>query len=71
MYNENMDINEFQTAGAWYKKMKMEGYNVPLALYYALVKLMDDKHIPFSVAYRELLDEEKIKIVNKNIFFNL
>ena len=66
-----MDINEFQTAGEWYRKMKAEDYTVPLALYYALVKLMDDKRIPFSAAYRELQDEGKIKIVNKTIIFDL
>jgi hypothetical protein len=66
-----MDINESQTTGDWYRRMKKDEYTVPLALYYALVKLMDDKRITFAAAYRELLDEGKIKIINKNVIFEL
>lgn len=66
-----MDINEFQTAGEWYKKMKTEGYTVPLTLYYTLIKLMEDKRIVFPEAYQELQNEGRIKIVNKTIIFNL
>jgi hypothetical protein len=66
-----MNIEDFKTAGEWYRRMKKDEYTVPLALYYALVKLMDDKRIPFAVAYRELLDQGKIKIINKNVIFDL
>jgi len=66
-----MDINEFQTAGAWYRKIKAEEYTVPLALYYALVKLMDDKRIPFPEAYKELQAEGRIKEINKTVNFKL
>ena len=71
MYNTNMDITEFKTAGEWYKKMKADNFTVPLSLYYALIKLMEDKHITLSTAYEELFNQGQIKIVNKNIIFNL
>lgn len=66
-----MDIDEFKTVGAWYKKMKTDGYTVPLPLYHTLVKLMRDKRISFQDAYKELEDEDRIEIINKAINFDL
>ena len=66
-----MDINEFQTVGEWYKKMKKDGYQIPLSLYHSLIKLMKDKRIPFQEAYKELESEDRIKIINKVINFDL
>jgi hypothetical protein len=65
-----MDI-DFQTAGEWYRKMKADDYVIPLTLYYTLIKLMKDKRIPFPAAYQQLLDEGKIKVVNKKVIFDL
>lgn len=66
-----MDINEFQTAGEWYRKMKSEDYTVPLSLYHTLIKIMKDEHIPFPDAYQKLQSEGRIKEINKTIIFNL
>lgn len=66
-----MDIDQFQTTSQWYKKMKKDGFDVPLALYHALMKLTKDKHISFQDAYQELEAEGRIKVINKTITFNL
>ena len=66
-----MDIDEFKTVSAWYKKMKADGYEIPLTLYHTLIKLMDDKKIPFKDAYRELEREGRIKVINRVINFDL
>lgn len=66
-----MDINEFQTAGEWYRKMKAEEYTVPLALYHTLIKIMKDEHITFQDAYQKLQAEGRIQEINKTIIFNL
>ncbi len=67
----DMDIDEFKTVGAWYKTMKKDGYIVPLSLYHSLIKLMKDKRIPFSEAYKELESKGRIKVINKTITFDL
>jgi len=66
-----MDIDEYKTVGEWYKKMKADGFDVPLALYHTLIKLMDDKKISFQDAYRELEREGRIKVINRVINFDL
>lgn len=66
-----MEINEFQTAGEWYKKMKAEGYTVPLSLYHTLIKIMKDERISFPVAYQKLQAEGRIKEIDKSIIFDL
>jgi len=66
-----MDIDQFKTTSQWYRKMKAEGFEIPLALYHALIKLTKDKHISFQDAYHELEAEGRIKVINKTINFNL
>ena len=66
-----MDITEFKTAGQWYRKMKTDNFTVPLSLYYSLIKLIEDEHVSLSVAYEELFAQGRIKIVDKNIIFDL
>lgn len=66
-----MNIEEFKTVGEWYKKMKKDGYIVPLPLYHTLVKLMEDKKIAFKDAYKELENEGRIKVINRTINFDL
>lgn len=66
-----MDINEFKTAGEWYKKMKADGFTVPLSLYHSIIKLMKDERIPFQEAYQELEAKGRIKVINKIVTFDL
>ena len=66
-----MDIDEFKTVGAWYKKMKADGYQIPLPLYHTLVMMMKDKRMSFQDAYKELENEGRIKMINKTINFDL
>ncbi|MDO8513100.1 MAG: hypothetical protein Q7S37_01215 [bacterium] len=67
----DMDTNKFETTSEWYKKMKADGFEVPLTLYHALIKLTKDKRISFQDAYKALEDEGRIKVVNKTINFDL
>lgn len=66
-----MDIDQFKTTSQWYRKMKAEGFEIPLALYHALIKLTKDKHISFQEAYQDLESEGRIKVINKTITFDL
>jgi len=66
-----MDIDRFKTTSQWYRKMKSDGFEVPLALYHALIKLTKDKHISFQEAYQELEIEGRVKVINKTINFDL
>ena len=66
-----MDINEFKTVAEWYKKMKADGYAVPLALYFTLERMVKEKKITFQQAYNELFENKRVKIVDKNIIFEL
>lgn len=66
-----MDINEFQTAGGWYRQMKTDGFAVPLSLYHTLIKIMKDERVSFQDAYKQLQAEGRIKEINKTIIFNL
>ena len=66
-----MDISKFRTTSQWYKKMKTEGYEIPLALYHTLNKIIAENNVTFQDAYGELFDKGKIQIVDKKINFNL
>jgi len=66
-----MDINDFKTTAEWYKKMKADGYNVPLALYFTLERMVKEKRMTFQQAFEELQAQNRIQINNKNISFNL
>ena len=66
-----MDIEGFKTAGEWYRKMKADGYQIPLSLYHTLIKLMKDERISFQDAYKALEDKGRIKVINKTINFDL
>lgn len=66
-----MNIEEYKTAAEWYKATKLEGYEVPLALFHTLNKITSEKNMTFQEAYKELLGKGKIKIVDKIISFNL
>ena len=66
-----METEDFRTVGDWYRKMKAEGYTVPLTLYYTLEKMIKDKKITFAQAYDELSSKNRIQISNKNVIFNL
>lgn len=66
-----MDIDQFETSSHWYKKMKADGFDVPLTLYHTINKLIKEKHIPFQKVYKELLDSGRIKVVNKSVLFDL
>jgi len=66
-----MDINEYQTAGEWYRKMKADGFTVPLALYHTLIKIMKDERISFQEAYKKLQAEGRVQEINKTIIFDL
>jgi hypothetical protein len=66
-----MNIEDFDTAGEWYRKMKAEGYTIPLSLYHILIKVMKDERISFQEAYKQLQAEGRVKEINKTIIFNL
>ncbi|MEI6040188.1 MAG: hypothetical protein WCP93_02460 [Candidatus Berkelbacteria bacterium] len=66
-----MDISDFKITAEWYKKMKADGYNVPLALYFTLERMVKEKRMTFQQAYSELQAQNRIQINNKNISFNL
>ncbi|MEI6039747.1 MAG: hypothetical protein WCP93_00085 [Candidatus Berkelbacteria bacterium] len=66
-----MDINEFKTVAEWYKKMKADGYTVPLALYFTLERMVKEKRMTFQQAFNELQTKNRIQINNKNVSFNL
>ena len=66
-----MDINDFKTTAEWYKKMKADGYNVPLALYFTLERMVKEKRMTFQEAFNELQAKGRIQINNKSISFNL
>jgi len=66
-----VDISKFKTTSQWYKKMKTEGYEIPLALYHTLNKIIAENHVTFQDAYKDLSDRGKITIVDKKINFNL
>jgi len=66
-----MDIQDFKTVGDWYRKMKTDGFTVPLSLYHTLTKIMKDERVSFPEAYQKLQAEGQIKIINKTINFNL
>ena len=51
--------------------MKTEGYEIPLALYHTLNKIIAENNVTFQDAYRELFDKGQITIVDKKINFNL
>jgi hypothetical protein len=70
-YNLDMNIEDFQTAGAWYRKMKLDGFAVPLALYHTLIKIMKDDRVSFQEAYKQLQAEGRVKEINKTIIFKL
>ena len=70
-YNQDMDINEFKTVAGWYKKMKADGYTVPLALYSTLERMVKEKKMTFQQAFNELQTKNRIQINNKNISFSL
>lgn len=51
--------------------MRMAGFEVPLALYHTLNKIITENNITFQDAYKELYDQGKIEIVGKKINFRL
>lgn len=51
--------------------MKAEGYEIPLALFYMLNKIIDEQGKTLQDAYKELYDQGKIEIVDKTIHFHL
>ena len=66
-----MNIEKYRTVSGWYKAMKTEGYEIPLALYHTLNKIITENNVTFQVAYKELFDKGQITIVDKKINFNL
>lgn len=66
-----MNIEKYKTAAEWYRTMKKEGYEVSLALYHSLNKLISEHNITFTQAYEELFKQGKIEIDGKNIKFFL
>jgi len=66
-----MDISDFKTTTQWYRKMKTDGYDVPLVLYFTLERMVKEKRMTFQQAFEELQAQNRIQINNKNISFNL
>lgn len=66
-----MDMDKYKTTSSWYKALKVEGYEIPLALYHMLNKMIVEKNITFQDAYKELTNQGKIEIVGKTIKFYL
>ena len=66
-----MDINEVKTVAEWYKKMKAEGYTIPLVLCYTLERMVKEKKMTFKQAYNELLNQGRITLSNRTFSFNL
>ena len=62
---------KYITLGDWYRKSKNEEYEVPLALYHTLDKMINERGLSFSEAYEELLKQGKIEIDGKTIKFYL
>lgn len=62
---------DFRNTSEWYRKMKADGFTVPLTLYYTLEKMVKEKRTTFQTAYNDLLSKDRIKIVNKVIIFDL
>lgn len=66
-----MDISDFKTTTEWYRKMKADGYDVPLALYFTLERMVKEKRMTFQQAYNELQSKNRIQVNNKSIAFDL
>ena len=66
-----MNIDKYKSVASWYHGMKNEGYEVPLALFHMLNKMINERNITFHQAYDVLTAEEKIEINDKKINFHL
>ena len=64
-----MNVNKFETANSWFSAMHEEGYTVPVILCQAIEKIMKDKKVTFSDAYKTLDSKDLITTTDKVISY--